>query len=376
MSMYAPAAYSRTVNGGDVVPPPFDPKNMPFRRLGNSGLRVPLFSFGGWLTIGGTVQGDLVKELMATAYDAGINMFDTAEGYSEGNSEREIGRVIQEMGWKRSDLIITTKIFFGDGSSKEPNSKGLSRKHIIEGLNESLRRLRMDYVDIVYAHRPDRNVSMEEVVRAFNYVIDKGSAYYWGTSEWSLQEIDEAHQVAHRLGLVGPVVEQCQYNLMHRARPEVEYGSLYAKYGMGAAVYSPLALGVLTGKYNKVVENESRFSKYHNYFWDTVETMHREGDQRVSKINELEEYARDKLSCSVTHLSLAWLAAQSLTSTIILGASKPEQILDNIAALAIIPKITPEVHRDITTIMSFWNPNLAPRYRDDPMPNGHVVSSS
>ncbi|EJD52565.1 Aldo/keto reductase [Auricularia subglabra TFB-10046 SS5] len=346
--------------------PVFDPKNMPFRRLGNSGLRVPLFSFGGWLTIGGTVKGDTVKELLTTCFESGINMFDTAEGYSEGRSEIEIGRVVREMGWKRSDLIITTKLFFGYGR-KEPNAKGLSRKHIIEGLNDSLARLRMDYVDIVYAHRPDKNVPMEETVRAFNHVIDKGMAFYWGTSEWSAREIEEAHHAANRLGLMGPIAEQCQYNLLHRERPEVEYAPLYAKYGMGATVFSALSGGILTGKYgNGKIDPNTRLDNYKTFFRDTIKGLQDESDMKLARVKQLEDYARDELGCTVAQLALAWVAAQNLTSTVILGASRPEQILENMKALEIIPKITPDVHQDIIDIMKHWEPHAAPRYRDEP----------
>ncbi|KAG9103786.1 hypothetical protein FRC06_008104, partial [Ceratobasidium sp. 370] len=217
----------------------YDPKNMQFRRLGAAGLRVPVFSLGGWLTFGGTVKGDPVKEIVKTAFDngeqkrrqfgalinidtLGINMIDLAEGYANGDSEREIGRVLEELGIRRSDLILTGKIFFGQGR-KGPNDKGLSRKHIVEGVNETLERLRTDYVDIIFAHRPDPTVPMEEVVRAFDHVINTGKAFYWGTSEWSARQIEEAHHVARALNLIPPVAEQVQYHCLHRQRFEVEY---------------------------------------------------------------------------------------------------------------------------------------------------------
>jgi len=344
----------------------FEPKSMPYRRLGSSGLRVPIFSYGGWLTVGGTVKGDLVKEILTTCYDNGINMFDTAEGYAEGRSEIEIGRVVKEMGWKRSDLIITTKIFFGYGR-KEPNSKGLSRKHIIEGLNDSLSRLQMDYVDVVFAHRPDKSVPMEEVVRAFNYCVDAGKTFYWGTSEWTAREIEEAHHIADKLNLVGPVAEQCQYHLLHRHRPEVEYAPLFAKYGMGTTIFSALAGGILTGKYNEKIEANSRFDNYKNFFSKTIKELQSENDKKIAKVKALDEFAQKELGCGVTLLALAWVASKSLTSTVILGASNPTQIIENLKALEIIPKLTPAVEKQILEIVD-TDPEPEPKFREDPTP--------
>ncbi|KZT18492.1 Aldo/keto reductase [Neolentinus lepideus HHB14362 ss-1] len=251
----------------------FDPKGMPFRRLGSSGLRVPVFSLGGWLTLGGTVVGD--PEIIKVAYENGINMFDTAETYAKGKSEIEMGRVIKELGLRRTDLIISTKIFWGPRDG--PNDKGLSRKHIIEGTRESLARLQLDYVDILFAHRYDVTVPMEEVVRAFSWVIDQGWAYYWATSEWSARDLEEAIQIADKLGLHKPVAEQCQHNMFHRERPEKEYAP--------------------------------------------------------------------------THLALAWVAKNPNTSTVILGASRPEQVVDNLQALAVIPKLTPEILAEVEEIL-------------------------
>ncbi|KAF7306183.1 Aldo-ket-red domain-containing protein [Mycena indigotica] len=191
--------------------PVFDAKAMPFRRLGPSGLRVPLFSLGGWLTLGGSVVGESVKDIMQAAFEHGINMFDTAEDYQKGAAEREMGRAIKELGWRRTDLIISTKIFWSHEPGTGPNDTGLSRKHVIEGTKACLRRLQMDYVDIIFAHRCDTTVPMEEIVRAFNYVIDQGWALYWGTSEWSAHQIEEAHHVATRLNLIAPIAEQCKH---------------------------------------------------------------------------------------------------------------------------------------------------------------------
>ncbi|GHJ84826.1 hypothetical protein NliqN6_1228 [Naganishia liquefaciens] len=330
----------------------FDPKNMIFRNLGSSGLRVPLFSLGGWLTLGGTQRGDVVKEIMQLAFDNGINMFDSAEGYAEGNSEVEMGRVIKECGWQRSDLIVTTKIFFGTGR-KDFNSRGLSRKHLIEGLNHSLARLQMDYVDVVFAHRPDPTVPMEEIVRAFDWLINAGKAFYWGTSEWSAQQLQEAHEVAAKHNLIPPTCEQPQYNMMHRERFEVEYHPIFRKYKMGTTTWSPLLSGMLTGKYNDGVPEDSRYATNKDFFAETVKKLKSpEGQEKIEKVKKLTEIAEKQLGCTMTQLALAWVAKNEDVSTVILGASKPEQIIDNLKALDVLPKLTPEVMAAIDDILN------------------------
>ncbi|KAF4612127.1 hypothetical protein D9613_004385 [Agrocybe pediades] len=329
----------------------FDPKNMPFRRLGPSGLRVPVFSLGGWLTLGGSVVGDPVKEIIKTAFEAGINMFDTAEAYAAGKSEQEIGRVIKELGLRRTDLVISTKLFWG--LRKGPNDGGLSRKHIIEGTQEALARLGLDYVDVLFAHRHDPNVSMEEIVRAFNYVIDQGWALYWATSEWSAREIEEAYHVANKLGLVGPIAEQCKHHMFHRDRPEKEYAPLYKKYHIGTTTWSSLAGGLLTGKYNDGIPDESRFATHSDFFKDTVKQLQSpEGQEQIRKVKELTKLAEEELQTTVGVLALAWVAKNPNTSTVILGASKPEQITENLKAIEVIPKLTPEIMDKIEKILS------------------------
>jgi len=331
----------------------YDTKGMPFRRLGPSGLRVPVFSLGGWLTIGGTVKGDPVKDIIKVAFDNGINMFDTAEGYSGGESEREMGRVIRELGLRRSDLVISTKIFFG-WKKTAPNDTGLSRKHIVEGTQASLERLGLDYVDIIFAHRPDSSVPMDEIVRAFNYVIDKGWAFYWATSEWSAQQIEEAYHVADKLGLAGPIAEQCQHHMFHRERPEKEYAPIYAKYQIGTTVWSALAGGLLTGKYNDGIPEGSRYANQDtNVFYKEILQTRDEGEgkRKLNKVKELSEFAEKELGCTVTALALAWVAVHPNTSTVILGASKPEQVVENLKAIEVIPKLTPEVLEKIEKIL-------------------------
>ncbi|KAH9950950.1 Aldo keto reductase [Amylocystis lapponica] len=330
----------------------YDTKGMPFRRLGPSGLRVPIFSLGGWLTLGGTVVGDPVKDIIKTAFDHGINMFDTAEGYAAGNSELEMGRVVKELGLRRSDLIITTKIFFG-ARKNEPNATGLSRKHIVEGLRDSLDRLGLDYVDVVFSHRPDISVPMEETVRAFNHVIERGWAFYWATSEWSGQEIEEAYHIADKFGLIPPIAEQCQHHMFHRERPEKEYAPLYQKYQIGTTVFSALAGGLLTGKYNNGIPPDSRFATHADFFKNTISSLNEEeGLAKIAKVRALSEFAEKELGCSVIHLALAWVAVNPNTSTVILGASRPEQVVDNLKALDVIPKLTPEVLEKIEQILN------------------------
>jgi len=329
----------------------FDPKGMPFRRLGSSGLRVPLFSLGGWLTLGGTIKGDPVKEIIKTAFENGINMFDTAEEYASGQSEIEMGRVIKELGLRRTDLVITTKLFWGIKRDTNPNDTGLSRKHIVEGTQASLARLQLDYVDVIFAHRPDSTVPMEEIVRAFNYVIEKGWAFYWATSEWSAREIEEAHHEANRLNLIGPIAEQCLHNMFHRERPEGEYAPLYQKYNLGTTVFSALAGGLLTGKYNDGIPANSRLATHSTSFKSTIDSLQQpEGQEKIRKVRELTKIA-EELQTTTSALALAWIARNPNTSTVILGASSPQQVLENLKALEVLPKFTPDILERIEKIL-------------------------
>ncbi|KAJ7606660.1 NADP-dependent oxidoreductase domain-containing protein [Roridomyces roridus] len=320
-----------------AVHPTYAAQNMPFRRLGPTGLRVPLFSLGGWLTLGAAVVGDPAKEIIKTAFENGINMFDTAEDYAKGKSELEMGRVIKELNLRRTDLVISTKIFWGPRDG--PNDKGLSRKHIIEGAQECLERLQLTYVDVIFAHRCDITVPMEEIVRAFNYVIEKGWAFYWGTSEWTAQQIEEAHHVATRLNLIAPIAEQCQHNMLHRERPEKEYAPLYRKYGLGTTAFSALHYGVLTGKYNDGIPAGSRFETNTDFAGMTDSA---EGLEKIRKVREVTKIA-EELGTTTTALALAWVAKNPNTSTVILGVSSAAQLLENLKALEVIPKLTPEV---------------------------------
>ncbi|KAG8907081.1 hypothetical protein FRC01_007821 [Tulasnella sp. 417] len=331
----------------------YDPKGMEFKRLGRAGLRVPRLSLGFWLTVGGSVKGDLSKEIIKTAFENGINMFDTAEGYGEGESERELGRVIRELGYRRTDLIISTKIFFGIGR-KGPNDKGLSRKHLIEGLHESLERLQMDYVDIVFAHRPDEGVPMAEIVRTFNFLIDTGKAFYWGTSEWSAVQIEEAHHVAKELHLIPPVADQCCYHGYRRNKMEKEFQHVFSRYGYGTTTFSALDCGYLTGKYNNfTIPPDSRLatSAKDDFIGTVVKQLQSPvGKAKVAIAQKLEVIAKEEVGCTTAQLAIAWVARNPNTSTVILGASNPQQVLDNLKALEVIPKITDSLYEKLNAL--------------------------
>ncbi|KAJ5776943.1 Potassium channel voltage-dependent beta subunit KCNAB-related protein [Penicillium odoratum] len=323
---------------------------MQYRHLGRTGLKVSVISLGSWLTYGGHVGNETAFECMKTAYDAGINFFDTAEVYSGGQSEIVLGEAIKKFGWKQNDLVISTKIYWGKANSANPdkplNNNGLSRKHIIEGMNQSLKRLDLPYVDIVYAHRPDRDTPMEEVVRGFNYLIDNGKAFYWGTSEWSASEISDAWRIADRLGLVGPVVEQPQYNLLVRERVEKEYRWLYEAHGLGLTIFSPLKGGVLTGKYNGAAEPPagSRMAESEDgYVKGWRKTVGNDAWTRQLEQTAALKPIAEELGITTAQLSLAWILKNPNISSMITGASRPEQVLDNIRALAVADKLTPEV---------------------------------
>ncbi|KPM36049.1 putative voltage-gated potassium channel subunit beta [Neonectria ditissima] len=329
----------------------FDPKDMQFRHLGPTGLKVSVLSLGGWLTYGGTQKGDIVKQCLQTAWDHGINTFDTAEIYANGESEIEMGRALKELGWPRDEYVLTTKIFFGTGR-KEPNTRGLSRKHVVEGLKSSLQRLDQPYVDIVYAHRPDYATPMKEIVEGFTQTIrNLNLAYYWGTSEWSASQITEAIHIAERYNLIAPVVEQPQYNAFHRERFEIEYAPLYDQFKYGTTIWSPLASGLLTGKYNNGVPEDSRYASNKEFFKDAVSKLEsEEGKAKIAKVKKLTEVA-ERLGGTVAQLALAWCIKNPNVSTVILGATKVEQIVDNCKALKLSEKLTPEILEEIEGIL-------------------------
>lgn len=319
---------------------------MEYRFLGSSGLQVSALSLGSWITFGEQVGEDLAYECMQLAYDSGVNFFDNAEAYANGEAETIMGNIIKKAGWKRSDLVISTKIFWG-GSG--PNDKGLSRKHIIEGIDASLSRLQMEYVDLVFCHRPDPYTPVEETVRAMNYIINHGKAFYWGTSEWSAQQIMEAYAIARREHLIPPQMEQPEYNMFNRERVEKEYARLYTEIGFGTTIFSPLASGVLTGKYNKGIPEGTR-ATLKGYEWLR---KHLESDttrQNIEKVKQITPIA-DELGCSMAQLALAWCLKNQNVSSVITGASRPEHVSENIQSLDIVEKLTDEVMEQIETIL-------------------------
>ncbi|KUJ15008.1 putative voltage-gated potassium channel subunit beta [Mollisia scopiformis] len=329
----------------------FEPKNMLFRYLGDTGLKVSVLGLGGWLTYGsdnGVKEVEQTAECLQEAWDHGINFFDTAEVYAEGQSEIIMGKALKKCGFERDDYVITTKLHFGDGNGY-PNNHGLSRKHIIEGMKRSLKRLELDSVDVVYAHRADFWCTpMEETVRAFNTLIEHGHAHYWGTSEWSAFEIEHAQHVATRLGLIGPVVEQPQYNMFVRERFEAEYSPLYKLYNYGTTIWSPLYQGILTGKYNDGVPADSRYATISK---DQVSKFEQpETKAQIEKVKKLTTIA-EKLGGSVGNLALAWVIKNPHVSVAILGATKASQITENVKCLELFPKMTDEVMKEIDEVL-------------------------
>ncbi len=308
---------------------------MEYRRLGKAGIKLSALSLGAWVTYGGQVGEQVARECMTAAYDAGVNFFDNAEAYAGGNAEIVMGNVIKQLGWRRESLVISTKIFWGgDG----PNDTGLSHKHIVEGMNSALKRLQMDYVDLVFCHRPDPNTPIEETVRAMDTVIKQGKAFYWGTSEWSAAQIMRADAVARQYGLTPPSMEQPQYNMFVRDKFESDLAHVFRELGYGSTIWSPLASGLLTGKYNDGIPADSRAS-LQGYSWlkDSVITP-----ERVEKVRQLKPIA-DELGCSLAQLGLAWCLKNPNVSTVITGASRPSQVHENMQALEVAPKLTPDV---------------------------------
>jgi voltage-dependent potassium channel beta subunit len=318
---------------------------MPYRRLGRSGLKVSVLSLGSWVTFKNQVDVDRAVECMAAAYEAGVNFFDNAEAYAGGESERIMGDAIRQLGWPRHSYLVSSKFFWGlhDG----PNSRNtLNRKYLLESVEASLERFGLDHLDLVYCHRADPETPMEETARAMHDVIDRGWALYWGTSEWTADEIRAAWDVCDRNGWHKPVVEQPQYNLFHRRRVEKEYARLYEDIGLGTTIWSPLASGLLTGKYADGIPADSR-GALEGFGW-LAETL--TDEQKNATVRELGAVA-DELGGSLAQLAIAWCAANPNVSSVITGASKVEQVHDNMGAIDLLPKLTPEVKDRIEGIV-------------------------
>jgi len=321
---------------------------MEYRRLGKSGLKVSEFSFGSWVTFGNQIGNKVAEECMKIAYDAGVNFFDNAEAYALGKSEEVMGDILKKMRWDRTSYIISSKVFWG---GKLPNQIGLSRKHIFEACNAALRRLKVEYLDLYFCHRPDPETPIEETVRAMTDLVRQGKIFYWGTSEWSAEHIREAYTIAKQYQLVAPTMEQPQYNLLHREKVEKEYAQLYSDFGLGTTIWSPLSSGMLTGKYSNGIPSDSRIGMP-TMKWLKDSFTGDEGKAKLEKVKKLTALAAE-IGISITHLSLLWCLKNQNVSTVILGASKAEQIRENIKALDMKQALTAETMIKIEEITSF-----------------------
>ena len=317
---------------------------MEYRHLGKAGVKVSELSLGAWLTYGNQFGVKEAKTIMAAAFDVGVNFFDNAEAYASGQAELIMGKALKELGWARKDYLVSTKIFWGgDG----PNDRGLSYKHIIEGVNNALNRLGLTYVDLVFAHRPDPETPIEETVFAFNQVIREGKAFYWGTSEWSAAEIMRATDFARRNNLRPPSMEQPEYNLLHRRRFEKEYAPLYKELGYGTTTFSPLSSGLLTGKYNDGEIPEGSRADVETFDWLKKHVL---DEQKLAVTRKLADVA-DDLGVSMAQMSLAWVLKNPNVSTVITGASKVSQVEENMKAVEVKDKLTPDVMDRIADII-------------------------
>jgi len=307
---------------------------MIYNRLGKSGLQVSALSLGSWLTFGKQIGDDIAEKLMIEAYEKGVNFFDNAEIYAQGQSEIVMGRILKKMSWRRSSYIVSSKAFFGDGN-RLPNETGLSRKHLTEACHAALNRLQVEYLDLFFCHRPDKNTPILETVRTMNTLIQQGKILYWGTSEWSAQEIMEAHMCAEKYNLIGPVVEQPQYNMFHRQKVEVDFAQIYKTVGLGTTIWSPLASGVLTNKYVDAFPKDTRLS-IEGLEWLKERSI---TPERLEKLRQLEKIA-DDLDTSIAKLAVAWCAQNPNVSTVILGASKLHQLQETLTSLELLPQLT------------------------------------
>ena len=316
---------------------------MEYRRMGKSGLQLSALSFGSWVTFGSQIQDNTSEQLMQIAYENGVNFFDNAEAYASGKSEEVMGQILNKMNWDRSTFIVSSKVFWG---GDKPNQKGLMRKHVVEACHAALRRLQVDYLDLFYCHRPDIDTPIAETVWTMHNLIQQGKILYWGTSEWNAQQITEAHLVAEKYNLIGPSMEQPQYNLFERSKLEKEYLPLFENYGMGTTVWSPLASGVLTGKYLKGIPKGSRM-EIETLSWIKDKVWSPENQEKVQALH----YLAGDLGVSLTNMSLAWCLKNPNVSSVILGATKPHQLEENLKSLEVLPKLTTEIMEKIDEVM-------------------------
>ena len=318
---------------------------MEYRHLGKSGLKLSVLSFGSWVTFKNQVDLKLAQQCLELAYDAGVNFFDNAETYANGESELIMGRALKSLGFARDSYCVSSKVFFGYRDHPQPTQKGLSRKHVMEACQQALQRLQVDYLDLYFCHRPDPETPIEETVRAMHDLVQQGKVLYWGTSEWSADEISAAHKLAREQYLTPPSMEQPQYNLFHRERVEKEYAPFYRDYGMGTTIWSPLASGVLSGKYSRGIPKDSRLN-LPGYEWLREKYQNDEGRRRIATVEKLAAIAQE-LGMSTSQLAIAWCLKNPNVSTVILGASRMQQLNENLGALAQTAKLTPEVMRRV-----------------------------
>jgi voltage-dependent potassium channel beta subunit len=313
-------------------------KKMQYRRLGRSGLQVSVLSFGSWVTFDNQLKDDMALECMQAAHDAGCNFFDNAEAYAAGESEAIMGRVIEQLGWERHSYVLSTKFYFGIHAKVRNMQNTLNRKYLMQAIDASLERMRVDFLDLVFCHRPDPNTPIEETVWAMSDMISQGKVLYWGTSEWSADEIRAAWEIAERHHLHKPVMEQPQYNLLSRRRVEQEYKRLYEDIGLGTTIWSPLASGLLTGKYSAGIPEDSR-GALGGYEWLAERLTDESSHAKVERLRPI----ATELGCSLAQLSIAWCAANPNVSTVITGASRASQVVENFEAIEVLPLLTPEV---------------------------------
>lgn len=318
---------------------------MEYKNLGKSGLKVSRVSLGSWLTFGKQIENNIAEELMDLAYDKGVNFFDNAEIYARGESERVMGKILKARDWRRDSYIVSSKAFFGDGGQL-PTQKGLNRKHLVEACEAALKRLQLDYLDLFFCHRPDKETPIEETVWTMHNLIQQGKILYWGTSEWSAQEIMEAHMVAKQYNLIGPTMEQPQYNMLHRHKVEVEFDQIYKTVGLGTTIWSPLASGILTGKYNDGMPESTRLSM------DGLEWLKDANlvEEKLEKVRKLTKFA-DELGMSMPKLAIAWTLKNENVSTAILGASKKSQLEETLTVVNDLDKLNEEAMDKIEQIL-------------------------
>ena len=323
---------------------------MQYRRLGKSGLQLSALSFGAWVTFGKQVDRTQARELLALAHARGVNFFDNAEIYNHGVAEEVMGDVLADLRFPRDSYCVSSKVFFGSATNPLPTQRGLSRKHVIEACHQAMQRLRVDYLDLYFCHRADPEAPMDETVAAMDTLIRHGKVLYWGTSEWSAEEIHAAHRVARENHMYAPVMEQPEYNLLHRQRVEVEYAPLYEAYGMGTTIWSPLASGLLSGKYNNGVPPDSRLAQ-EGYEWLRDSLLGDGLDKRIGKVRALKTIA-DDLGVSQVQLALAWCLLNPHVSTVMLGASRLEQLEHNLGAMDVLPRLDAAVAQRIEQAMA------------------------